>query len=166
MKRKIFTFFAALAIFLGTAQPIPVAAQSLAQAAPLSQQTADSAMSQLELATAELVNRQRASYGLDPLTISVSLSAKARIKAQDMHANGYFSHTSPRYGSPFSMMRTLGISYTSAAENIAMGYKTAQAVVSAWMASPSHRANILSERYTEMGIGYVDGYWAQWFLTP
>ena len=81
-----------------------------------------------------------------------------------MRDQGYFSHTSPTYGSPFSMMQSLGITYRSAGENIAKGYATAEAVVNAWMASDGHRANILSTRYTSMGIGYVDGYWTQWFI--
>ena len=62
------------------------------------------------------------------------------------------------------MMRQLGITYRSAGENIAMGYTTAADVVEAWMASPSHRDNLLSERYTTMGIGYAEGYWAQWLI--
>lgn len=114
----------------------------------------------------ELVNRQRANYGLQPLTISADLCAKARIKSQDMASNRYFSHTSPTYGSPFDMMRSLGISYSAAGENIAMGYATPSAVVTAWMNSSGHRANILSARYTTIGVGYVasGNYWTQWFI--
>ena len=121
-------------------------------------------MSQLEQAACDLINAQRKLHGLSPLTIDNTLSVTARIKSQDMKDNRYFSHTSPTYGTPFNMMKQLGISYRSAGENIAMGYTTAQAVVSGWMASASHRANILSENYTTMGIGYVDGYWTQWFI--
>ena len=62
------------------------------------------------------------------------------------------------------LMKQLGISYRSAGENIAKGYTSAEAVVNAWMASASHRANILSEKYTSMGIGFVDGYWTQWLI--
>lgn len=122
------------------------------------------AMSQLEQAACKLINEQRAKNGLDPLTISEELSVKARVKSTDMLQNNYFSHNSPTYGSPFALMKALGITYRSAAENIAMGYKTAEAVVNAWMNSPSHRANILSSNYTSMGIGHVDGYWTQWFI--
>lgn len=122
------------------------------------------AMSQLEQLACDLVNRQRAAYGLEPLTINTDLSLKARIKSKDMKTNNYFSHTSPTYGSPFDMMKTLGITYRSAGENIAMGYTTAEAVVNAWMNSQGHRKNILSANYTAMGIGYVDGYWTQWFI--
>ena len=81
-----------------------------------------------------------------------------------MADNDYFSHTSPTYGSPFTMMRSLGVSYTSAGENIAKGYTSAEDVVAAWMASPSHRANLLASRYVTVGIGYADGYWAQWLI--
>ncbi len=121
-------------------------------------------VSSLEQQVAELVNRERAAYGLSPLTLSAQLSSGARLKSQDMRDNGYFDHTSPTYGTPFEMMAQLGITYATAGENIAMGYSTAEAVVEAWMNSAGHRANILSENYTQIGVGYVDGYWTQWFL--
>lgn len=119
-----------------------------------------------ERAVVELVNEHRASYGLSPLTLSEDLCVKARIKSKDMADNNYFSHNSPTYGSPFDMMKALGISYRSAAENIAMGQTTPAAVVTAWMNSQGHRENILSEKYTTIGVGYVaDGnYWTQWFI--
>ncbi|MBQ7566557.1 MAG: hypothetical protein IJT18_05495 [Oscillospiraceae bacterium] len=114
----------------------------------------------------ELINQQRSKNGLQPLTLSSDLCAKARIKSQDMASNGYFSHTSPIYGSPFDMMKSLGISYRAAGENIAMGYSTPDAVVTAWMNSSGHRANILSASYTTIGVGYVanGNYWTQWFI--
>ena len=113
-----------------------------------------------------LVNRERAANGLSALILNDTLSRCAAIKSQDMHDNHYFSHTSPTYGSPFDMMKSFGITYNYAGENIAMGYSTAEAVVTAWMNSADHRANILSANFTTMGIGYVsdDGYWTQWFL--
>lgn len=113
-----------------------------------------------------LVNAERASYGLPALSIRADLCQYARIKSQDMHDSGYFSHTSPNYGSPFDMMKSFDITYSHAGENIAMGYSTPEAVVSAWMNSEGHRANILSASYTELGVGYVadGGYWTQWFV--
>ena len=113
-----------------------------------------------------LVNAERASYGLPALSIRADLCQYARVKSQDMHDSGYFSHTSPNYGSPFDMMQSFGITYSHAGENIAMGYSTPEAVVSAWMNSEGHRANILSASYTELGVGYVadGGYWTQWFV--
>ena len=113
-----------------------------------------------------LVNAERAKYGLAALTLDETLCVYARVKSQDMHDQGYFSHTSPTYGSPFDMMRAFGVSYRTAGENIAMGYATPAAVVEAWMNSEGHRANILSANYTTLGVGYVadGGYWTQWFI--
>ena len=128
------------------------------------EQDSTGTMSQLESSACALVNQMRVQNGLKPLNIDKPLSVKARIKSNDMKANKYFSHNSPTYGSPFAMMQSLGIAYKSAGENIAKGYTSAEAVVNAWMNSPSHKANILSSKYTSMGIGYVDGYWTQWFI--
>lgn len=113
----------------------------------------------------DLVNAQRAAQGLSALTMDAKLTEVAQAKAQDMHDNGYFSHTSPTYGSPFDMMRAFGVSYRTAGENIAMGYSSAQAVMNGWMNSSGHRANILNSAYTRIGVGYVaDGnYWVQEF---
>ena len=114
----------------------------------------------------DLVNVQRARSGLQPLTLDAELCRFARVKSQDMHDNRYFDHNSPTYGSPFDMMRSFGITYASAGENIAMGYSTPEAVVSAWMNSDGHRANILSTKFALLGVGYVadGGYWTQWFI--
>lgn len=122
-------------------------------------------ISDFEKRVAELVNAERVKYGLKPLTLSKTLSDGARIKSKDMHDNRYFSHTSPTYGSPFDMMRSLGITYRTAGENIAMGYASPEAVVKAWMNSDGHRANILNASYTEIGVGYIadGGYYTQWF---
>lgn len=114
----------------------------------------------------ELVNQERAKVGLKPLTMNLKLSEVARAKSQDMHDKNYFSHTSPTYGSPFDMMKQFGITYRTAGENIAMGYRTPEAVMEGWMNSPGHKANILNSSYTEIGVGYVsDGsYWTQEFI--
>jgi uncharacterized YkwD family protein len=119
----------------------------------------------MEQQVVELVNEVRASYGLSELTYSEELSAGARLKSEDMATQGYFDHNSPTYGTPYQMMQSLGITYRSAGENIARGYSSAEAVMEAWMNSEGHRANILNENYTEIGVGYVaDGnYWTQWF---
>lgn len=119
-----------------------------------------------EQKVAELVNAQRAKYGLAPFTLSTQLSNVARIKSQDMSENNYFSHTSPVFGSTFSLLKSHGISYRTAGENIAMGYRTPESVMDGWMNSPGHRANILSAKYTKIGVGYVaqGNYWTQVFI--
>jgi uncharacterized YkwD family protein len=114
----------------------------------------------------DLTNVERAKAGLKPLVLDAKLSSVARTKSQDMHDKKYFSHTSPTYGSPFDMMKKFGITYSWAAENIAQGQRTPQEVVTAWMNSAGHRANILSSSATTLGVGYVaDGnYWTQMFI--
>ena len=114
-----------------------------------------------------LVNEIRIEYGLHPLAYDWELSRVARYKSQDMKDNRYFSHTSPVYGTPFQMINNFGISYKSAGENIARGYTTPQAVVSGWMNSSGHRANILNSSYTRIGVGYVQNgnYWTQMFIS-
>ena len=83
-----------------------------------------------------------------------------------MKDNRYFSHTSPVYGSPFQMIKSFGITYRSAGENIARGQATPKAVVDAWMNSSGHRANILNASFTQIGVGYVASgrYWTQMFI--
>ena len=127
--------------------------------------TVSASVTAYESEVVRLVNEIRISHGLKPLTEDWQLSRVARYKSQDMRDLGYFSHTSPTYGSPFEMMKNFGITYRTAGENIAKGYSTPKAVVDAWMNSPGHRANILNSSYTHIGVGYVTSgnYWTQMF---
>jgi uncharacterized YkwD family protein/spore coat assembly protein SafA len=125
----------------------------------------------LESQVVKLVNAQRAKQGLQPLTENWQLSRVARYKSADMAAKNYFSHTSPTYGSPFRMMESFGIKYSSAGENIAYGQKTPEQVMTAWMNSPGHRSNIMSPSYSQIGVGYATNksgtpYWTQMFIRP
>lgn len=126
-----------------------------------------SSVASFESEVVRLVNAERSKAGLDSLTQDWQLSRVARYKSQDMKDLGYFSHTSPTYGSPFEMMKSFGITYRTAGENIAKGYSTPEAVVKAWMNSPGHRANILNSSYTHIGVGYVaqGNYWTQMFIS-
>ncbi|MBQ4509651.1 MAG: SafA/ExsA family spore coat assembly protein [Clostridia bacterium] len=129
--------------------------------------TTDKDVTEYEKEVVRLVNIERSKNGLSPLTYDWELSRVARYKSQDMKDNNYFSHTSPTYGSPFQMMKSFGISYKTAGENIAKGYKTPEAVVNGWMNSSGHRGNILNPTFTRIGVGYVnDGhYWTQMFIS-
>lgn len=129
--------------------------------------TVSSTTTAYETEVVRLVNQRRAEHGLKPLTQDWQLSRVARYKSQDMKDLGYFSHTSPTYGSPFQMMKSFGISYRTAGENIAKGYASPEAVVNAWMNSPGHRANILNSTYTHIGVGFVSSgnYWTQMFIS-
>lgn len=113
-----------------------------------------------------LVNEIRAENGLKALSVNWELSRVARYKSEDMSSGRYFSHTSPTYGTPFQMMRSFGLSYRTAGENIAYGQRTPSAVVDAWMNSSGHRANILNASYTQIGVGYCasGNYWTQMFI--
>ena len=103
-----------------------------------------------------LINQQRINNGLTALKSDSELQKVARIKAQDMVNNNYFSHTSPTYGSPFDMMNSFKISYRTAGENIA-GNSSNSAAVTAWMNSSGHRANILNSSFNYTGVGVVTG---------
>ncbi|MFP3122632.1 CAP domain-containing protein [Ectobacillus funiculus] len=119
-----------------------------------------------EARVVELTNAERRKNGLRDLQVDNSLANVAQAKSNDMLSKNYFSHTSPTYGSPFDMMRSFGISYSYAGENIAKGQRSADEVVQAWMNSPGHRANILNGNYTHIGIGHTSSqdYWTQMFI--
>jgi len=128
-------------------------------------QVPDSVLS-YEAEVVRLVNQVRAENGLKALSVNWELSRVARYKSEDMSGSRYFSHTSPTYGTPFQMMRSFGLSYRSAGENIAYGQRTPAQVMDAWMNSSGHRANILNASYTQIGVGYCPNgnYWTQMFI--
>ena len=128
--------------------------------------TLNASVDAYEREVVRLVNLERAKAGLSSLEYDWQLSRVARYKSEDMQKNKYFSHTSPTYGSPFNMMKSFGISYKTAGENIARGYQTPSAVVNGWMNSNGHRANILNSSFTHIGVGYVanGNYWTQMFV--
>ena len=125
-----------------TAAPSPSGAPS----------TAPDDLSAMEAQMVQLVNSERNKAGVPALTANAGLSNMARVKSQDMITNGYFSHNSPTYGSPFDMMKTFGISFRTAGENIAMNQSVGNAHTSL-MNSEGHRANILNPAFTQIGIG-------------
>ncbi|SCC07652.1 CAP domain-containing protein [Bacillus wiedmannii] len=143
--------------------------QKPAEQKPAEQKPAEEAksLSEFEQRVVELTNAERVKQGLPALKIDTELSKVARVKSEDMQKNNYFDHNSPTYGSPFDMMKKFGISYTSAGENIAQGQRTPEEVVQAWMNSAGHRANILNNGFTHIGVGYVESgnYWTQQFIT-
>ncbi|ALC85693.1 hypothetical protein AM499_07545 [Bacillus sp. FJAT-22090] len=114
----------------------------------------------------DLTNQERAKQGLKALQIDTKLTQSAQAKSQDMKDKNYFSHTSPTYGSPFDQMKSFGVTYKAAGENIAMGQRSAKEVVDGWMNSPGHRENIMNPSYTHIGVGLSDSgyYWTQQFI--
>lgn len=128
-------------------------------------------LSSYEQQVFELVNKERVARGLATFKYNNNLAYCARVKSQDMIDKKYFAHNSPTYGSPFQMMEKFGLRFSAAGENIAYGQKTAAEVMNAWMNSPGHKANILSQAYTTIGVGVAKAangtlYWTQQFMNP
>ena len=130
--------------------------QGVASPKTPSSQTSSSSLSSAEQEMVKLVNEARSQNNLPALKVDTQLSNVARIKAQDMIDNNYFSHYSPKYGSPFDMMKAFSIHYVNAGENIA-GNQSVKNAQNSLMNSPGHRANILNPNYTHIGIGIRKG---------
>lgn len=104
-----------------------------------------------------LTNASRSSLDLSTLSENALLDASAQAKAEDMLAHQYFAHTSPDGVTPWSWIKGKGYSYRYAGENLAVYYTEAEDVNAGWMASPTHRANIVDTRYTDIGVGVAQG---------
>ena len=105
----------------------------------------------------DLVNQQREANQLAPLELNDQLSQAAMIKANDMLNQNYWDHYSPNNQSPWQFITQTGYVYKYAGENLAKGFYDEKSVVSAWMASPGHKANILSDKFSQTGIATVKG---------
>jgi len=103
----------------------------------------------------KLVNEDRAESGLSQLSLNPTLSLAAFAKAEDMISKNYFAHESPEGNKPWTWFKALGYNYVYAGENLALGYSDPQDLEQSWMSSPSHRANILSPYYSEVGLAIV-----------
>jgi uncharacterized YkwD family protein len=138
------------------------------EAAVVSPNTAVSANLSYEQKVVQLVNVERQKAGLQPLKLDSEISNVARAKSKDMANNNYFAHQSPTYGSAGDMLTKFGIRWSAWGENIASGQRTPESVVTAWMNSEGHRANIMSPNFSRIGVGYVTNsggtpYWTQVF---
>lgn len=106
----------------------------------------------------EITNQERQTNNVPPLVYSKELSEAAQTKAIDMFANNYWAHVSPQGTEPWSFMINAGYTYLHAGENLARDFSNPNDIVVAWMASPTHRRNILDGRYKDIGIAVADGY--------
>ncbi len=104
-----------------------------------------------------LTNQERLGYGLNTLSTNAQLSAAALAKANDMFEKQYWDHFGPNGESPWQFIRAAGYNYVYAGENLAKGFRTAEGVHEAWMASPTHKANIVSGNYKDIGVAVVEG---------
>jgi len=105
----------------------------------------------------ELANKDRAENGLHTLSVNPTLVEVAQAKARDMAEKGYFAHTSPDGTDPWYWFEKVGYDYAHAGENLAVNFSDSSEVERAWMESPTHRDNILSDKYTEIGIAMAEG---------
>jgi len=104
-----------------------------------------------------LTNEKRAQSGLSPLVENPVLSRAALAKGADMLNNDYWAHVSPEGTQPWSFFVSAGYGYRFAGENLARDFSNASSAVDAWMASPTHKDNIMSANYKEIGIGVIEG---------
>lgn len=104
-----------------------------------------------------LVNQERQNAGLSAVSKSDLLLSSSDSKAWDMANKQYFAHTSPEGQTPWQVIKNTGYKYSFAGENIAFGFSDENQLMSAWMNSPGHRANILRPSFTQMGVGISTG---------
>jgi uncharacterized protein YkwD len=105
----------------------------------------------------DATNAERAQVGAKPLRLNTVLSSAARAKGQDMLSEQYWAHTSPSGKQPWDFMKQEKYTFVVAGENLARDFSTTDAMVNAWMASPTHKANIINTRYEEIGVAVIDG---------
>ncbi|MFZ2484702.1 MAG: CAP domain-containing protein [Minisyncoccia bacterium] len=105
----------------------------------------------------DLTNSNRLSQNIDPLEFNPILASAAQLKANDMAAKSYFAHTSPEGKTPWYWFTEGGYKFIYAGENLAVNFVDSEDVVQAWMNSQGHRANILNNKFTEIGIAMSPG---------
>lgn len=110
-----------------------------------------------EITLVELTNQARAQAGLPALQTNGTLRQAAQAKAVDMLGRDYWSHLAPDGTEPWQFVSEAGYSYAYAGENLAKGFATSEGVMAGWLASPGHRANLLGQNYTEIGLAVVNG---------
>jgi uncharacterized protein YkwD len=115
-------------------------------------------------------NRERLKEKLPPLALDPTLGRAAQLHSSDMAAHHKMTHDGSDGSSPFDRIKRQDYLFQTAGENVAYGWRTVDAVVSGWMDSPPHKANILG-KFTRVGFGFkVDDkgtpYWTADFATP
>lgn len=105
----------------------------------------------------DLTNQKRSQNGLPPLSLSDELTSAAHQKANDMLVKNYWAHFAPDGTTPWYFIKGTGYNYIYAGENLAKGFVKSSDVVDAWMNSSSHRENMLSDKYADIGFAIVEG---------
>lgn len=104
-----------------------------------------------------LTNEERKKVGSGSLVINEKLSLAASQKADDMFRYDYWAHNSPNGKTPWTFIKSAGYNYVYAGENLARGFSTPESIIRAWMASPDHKANMLSSNYRDVGFAVKSG---------
>lgn len=104
-----------------------------------------------------LTNEKRSEAGVSALQFNASLAKAARAKGEHMLQYDYWAHTAPDGTEPWKFFTDIGYKYRYAGENLARDFSNPQSAIDAWMASPSHRNNMLSNKYREIGVAVVEG---------
>lgn len=104
----------------------------------------------------QATNERRIAQSEPTLQLNAQLTKAAQIKAQDMVAENYWSHSTPSGNAPWEFINNAGYSYKKAGENLAYGFDNESEVVAGWMNSPSHRENMLDANYQDVGFGFAD----------
>lgn len=107
--------------------------------------------------TVEQTNSERAKQGLSPLTVSSTLNQAAAAKANHMFTHDYWAHIAPDGTTPWVFIKGAGYGYSVAGENLARDFDTTGSMINAWMESPTHKDNIVNNKYTQIGVAVVNG---------
>src|SRR3989338_7536825 len=105
----------------------------------------------------ELTNQKRLAEGQPPLKENKALDEAAAAKAASMIAQNYWAHNAPNGTEPWNFILNSGYSYLHAGENLARDFTNPKDVVEAWMKSSSHKANLISSKYQDIGVAVIDG---------
>ena len=105
----------------------------------------------------EITNKKRSQEGLSKLKMDLVLSSAAQKKAADMIARNYWAHNSPEGTEPWFFFKDAGYVYRYAGENLARDFTNPQDVVDAWIASPTHKENLFSSKYQDIGVAVIEG---------
>ncbi len=112
-----------------------------------------------------LTNKERVEKGIQPVRLNEALTTAAMKKARDMMAKNYWSHNTPDGKDPWYFISQAGYTFSFAGENLARNFSDSTSVVNAWMASPSHKENLLDERYQEIGVAVLEGFYGNYDTT-
>ncbi|WP_405968620.1 CAP domain-containing protein [Streptomyces sp. NBC_00015] len=144
-------------------------ATATASAAPTSPSTSKAAApaSGTSARIVQLVNAERSKVGCSPVTLNAVLTKAAQAHSEDMATHQNMSHTGSDGSAPGDRITRAGYAWSTYGENVAYGYTTPEQVMSGWMSSPGHKANILNCAFKEIGVGLAQpgSYWTQDFAS-